>query len=638
MNFRKSFTVCFSFWSLLRRALCLPPRREAANRRAASRPAPRTRARAGRHGRSRGALGRRRTPPFHIQLWDAQKTSWEDAQLRFVAESGFTVIQNGWGGAYIPSQQLLDKVASYGLLYGAYVSTRQLFYDRATAAERAAVLPATNFDGTVDTGDFNTFDPVYQAVVAREMAREMAKVTDSRALLKVMFNSEHGAPVSYDSLTWQRAAEAGVVAAGQKLPYYYRGIVRVPDGESALVYAGRYAFARWFDTEAGDRVVNRLAADAVRTAAPGVCATADPNMDVYAYGQYRGMDVLQDWLRVHQAPRDPLSVAYRAERLKAHVRARSDGAGQIWIGPQLGTKTPTTQYGAPADVFEEALWLAAGFGANSVTCWGYDTVDFTDPLDQDLWSRVGKFKSALETQYPQLVGAVDAARPCAVLLSKANLALTRRAYYEIDDCYENFYRILLTAHVPADMLYDDDVLAGKLSGYKALLLPGIEYLTPELDSGDKGVRVEGRARRALPVHKRLLPRLPDHEGRVQRDDQHPRPRQPVASSAPVPRVAPLSRREDICPGQGPHGRPVRQSGCDRQRRLVRRRCYVVCVNDSRTYGAWTTARGYRWCEDTGRAGERDRDRRDRHIGAQVLRKHPGGGHSAYPALSEPPAT
>jgi len=28
--------------------------------------------------------------------------------------------------------------------------------------------------------------------------------------------------------------------------------------------------------------------------------------------------------------------------------------------------------------------------------------------------------------------------------------------------------------------------------------------------------------------------------------------------------------------------------------------YAVLVNDRRTYGKWTTERGFRWCEDLGR--------------------------------------
>jgi len=536
-------------------------------------------------------------PVFHIQLWDGHKTGWEDEKLADAAAAGFTVIQNGWKGSLFPSLSTLDKLRKHGLLYGAYIDTRQLFREEATSDEKAKVLHAIDADGSVAKAEFNTFDPIYQAAVRRGVQKGLARLAAAENLYKIMLNSEHGAPISYDDLTVRLAIEAGVLKEGQRIPQYARGVAKRLPSSSEGEFADPYAFLGWYSSAGGDNAVNRVAAEAAHAALAGVLVTTDPLADGCAYGQYQGMDVLQDWVRLHQAPRDPLSIAYHAERLKAHVR--KEGRGEIWIGPQLGTKSGGTNYAAPADLFEEGLWLAAAFGARGVTIWGYDTVRHGNPLDDDTWSRIAQFRKGVAGDCAPLVGAKDAPRKCAVLLSKANQVFSTRVYYDVDGNYENFYRALLTAHVPADVLYDEDVLAGRLSEYKALFLPGIEHSTPELDAAISGFEKSGGRVVRWPV---LLPRYVDYEitkGNAREDTDAANPggaylyphqyskwRQAQAAGV-FEAVADLM---DVTVDNPDVVLNVVEVAGKR---------YAVLVNDSRTYGAWTTERGYKWCEDAG---------------------------------------
>jgi hypothetical protein len=415
-------------------------------------------------------------PVFHIQLWDAHKTDWRPDELRDLKAAGFTVLQNGWKGSLFPTRALLERLREHGFLYGAYLDTRYLLKEKAAPAEKGRVHYARKDEP-------NALDPAYHEFVRAQVTRALMRLESSDVLLKVMLNSEHGAPIADDEVTREAAARAGVLGGEGVLPRCERGVWKGGGSEGEA-----YAFLRWFDGEGADGPVNRAAADAIRAAAPAVLATTDPLMDDYTYGQYRGMDVLQDWVRVHQAPRDPLSIAYRVERLKAHRRwyARHaderGGAAQIWIGPQLGTGGKGGRYAAPADAFEEALWLATAFGARGVTLWGYDTVDRKDPLDADTWSRIRKFRDAVTGRNAIVLNCEDVPRKCAVFLSKANVVFAKRPYYEIDDNYEHFYRVLLTAHVPADVVYDDDVLEGRLGEYEVVFLPGLEHSTEALDA------------------------------------------------------------------------------------------------------------------------------------------------------------
>jgi hypothetical protein len=544
-------------------------------------------------------------PVFQIQLWDAQKTNWTDASLDDLFASGFTVVQNGWSGSLLPSVSLVNKVNAHGLLYAAYINTRYLFSLRATAAEKAAVHYVTDASGKVSTVEINTLDPVYQQVVQRELARDLAVFRGNAGLAKVLLNSEHGTPVSYDDLTKAEAVEAGIMTAGLNLPPYSGGVSKLPSGSVPGGYADRVTFATWYENFGNDGAINRAAAIACHTVMPDLLMTTDPLGDTYTYGQYKGLDVLQDWVRVHQAPRDPLSIAYRVERMKAHLRHRATHPGegspeaQIWVGPQLGTMASSGNYAAPADMLEEALWLSVAFGARGTTFWGYNTVIRTNSLDADAWSRIPEFRASLLDDYPYLLLAKDAPRSVAVLLSKANQVLTTRAGYQVDDNYESFYRVALTAHVPCDVVYDEDVLEGRLARYKALILPGIEKSTPALDAAIAAFQANGGRVIKWPV---LLPAYRDFmitQGKVNAAFSMTNP----GSISYLPDQYRLWRQAQATRLYAAVGDLVDIS-CDNPNVIVNAvtsqgGSYVVVINDNRTYGDWTTARGYKWCEDEG---------------------------------------
>jgi len=540
-------------------------------------------------------------PVFHIQLWDAQKTDWRGEALDDLAANGFTVVQNGWDKSLFPTRSVLDQVSRHGLLYGAYINTRYMFSKEATPGERDKAHYAVEAGGKKSTSELNTFDPIYQEVVRRGIAKGLKSVQGSKGLFKIMLNSEHGAPMSYDGLTEEEAAEAGVVKEGQKMPLYDRGVSKTPKNDNA---ADPYRFLRWFDNEGGDRAINRVAVDAIRRADPSIHTTTDPLMDGYTYGQYRTMDILQDWIRVHRAPRDPLSIVYRVERMKAHIRhdarAWRGGVRQIWIGPQLGTSTKEEQYAAPKDVLQEAMWLAVAFGARGLTFWGYDSVQMSEPLDRGAWLGIGQFKKTLLSKdYRGILDATDAPRACAVLLSKASQVYSNRKYYDTDDNYENFCRVVLTANIQADIIYDDDVLEGRLGGYKAVLLPGIEHLTPELEAGLAAFEKAGGRIVRWP---RLDPSYMDYEitkGHVKEDVDVDDP----GNQFLLPHQYRAWRQRQAQKlfekvGDLQDAR-VESTDVIMNVVVVGGKRYAVLVNDRRTYGEWTKKRGYRWSEDEG---------------------------------------
>jgi hypothetical protein len=332
---------------------------------------------------------------------------------------------------------------------------------------------------------------------------------------------------------------------------------------------------------------------------PGVKVTTDPLADGYCYGQYGGLDIYQDWIRVHRAPRDPLGVAYRIERLKAQVR--HFGRGEVWVGPQLGTADGEDRYAAPADQIEEALWLAAAFGARGVTMWGYNAIRRDKAVDVAAWKRVKRFHDLLYKTRPQLLGATDVPRICAVLFSKANVVYATRPYYEVDENYENFYRNLLTAHVQADVVYDEDVLEGKLSSYRVLFLPGIEASTAELDA--KIAEFEAAGGRVVRV---------GYSGIFYRDYDIVAGRCSATYDFYAEHPEPIS----LYPHQYRQWRRIRAAAiwagvadlmtvtCDNPdvvMNLIQSggKRYIVLVNDRRTYGPWTKAIGYKIAEDKG---------------------------------------
>jgi hypothetical protein len=216
---------------------------------------------------------------------------------------------------------------------------------------------------------------------------------------------------------------------------------------------------------------------------------------------------------------------------------------------------------------------------------------------------VAKFRGKLLADFPEILRATDAPRGCAVLLSKANQVYSTRSYHEIDDNYEHFYRILLTAHVPADVIYDDDVFEGRLARYKAVFLPGIEHLTPELEkavgdfekAGGRVIRwrflsprymdyniAKGETKADLDLEHAGLTTFLPHQYRAWRQANGARVFAEVADLMDV-RVD----NPDVILN-------VVEAGGKR---------FAVLVNDSRTYGAWTEQIGVRVCEDAGHPAE-----------------------------------
>jgi hypothetical protein len=383
---------------------------------------------------------------------------------------------------------------------------------------------------------------------------------------------------------------------GQRIPRYNRGVYR-PDMDAGVT-ADPVRFRQWYDSSAGDVVINRIAADTARALRPGLLACTDPLSDGCTYGQFDAMDILQNWFRIHGAPRDPLTAAVSGERLKAHRRHK--GSGEIWMGPQLGSKSAGGKYAAPADAFEEALWLSVAFGARGITCWGYDTLRWDNERDLDTWGRLRKFRDTLLGKFPWILEAEDAPRVCAVLMSKTNLTLTDHVYYEIDYNYGHFYNALLTAHVPTDVLYDEDVLGGALGRYKALFLPGIEHLTPELESAIADFEKNGGRVIRWPFIRLIYLDYEITKGNF---------REKIDVSNPGSgNLLPHQYREWRRYTAGKLFEKVAdlmEVRCDNPDVIInvveaRGRKRVLLVNDSRTYGQWCVERGFRWSEDAGK--------------------------------------
>jgi hypothetical protein len=239
-----------------------------------------------------------------------------------------------------------------------------------------------------------------------------------------------------------------------------------------------------------------------------------------------------------------------------------------------------------------------------MTFWGYDNIRRDSPLDMDTWHRIPAFKARLlSPEFGGLLEATDAPRACAVLLSKANQVYSAKKYYVTDESYENFYRAVLTAHVPCDVLYDEDVFAGALGRYKAVFLPGLEHLTPELKDAIAAYEKAGGRTVEWPA---LNPVYADHEitkGNVKEEVDVSRP-----------------GRESLLPDQYRKWREAQAKGIfDKVADLMDVRVdrtdvimnlvviggkrYAVLVNDRRTYGEWTKERGHKWAEDKGDAVE-----------------------------------
>ena len=404
-------------------------------------------------------------PGFDVQMWDGQKLAtlgWTPQSIAEIA-TVYTLIQSRY---FRPEQ--LALVRGRGLGAAVYVVTRQPEYFEGLSGSPHVVIQAP-YKGRMQTKT-NFFSGDFIELSAKQTILRLAPLMRSGLVRRVMLDSEYKVGIGTDPLTRAAAAADGVAEFepyrdGPDEPYTRV----VPDDDP------HWQCLRWVYAHKTKAVSSRTIGRMIRTLWPGVEVTTDPLNDYAGLEEFADLDVVQHWVRVHYAPRNPRSAAYYAERGRVHVRA-SDGKKEVHLGPQLGRGDRAT----PRHMLSEACWLAVAFGCRGVTHWGFQAIRQKEdgawsPGGRAAWATLQRLRRELYDRHAELLLSwTPRPRRLAMLVSRADLAYASGGRgYEGHEAAENVYRAMLSIGEPADIVYDVEVLDGRLRDYKALVVPSL---------------------------------------------------------------------------------------------------------------------------------------------------------------------
>jgi len=259
-----------------------------------------------------------------------------------------------------------------------------------------------------------------------------------------------------------------------------------------------YVFYKWFWME-GDGWPGKFreVAAAFKSHDPSFLTFHDPALRMPSLkNRYEGLDLINHW---HYTTRDPKNLAFTIDSMFA-AAAEGQKVGHmvqlLWpatVGtpeivqarPDIGTLKPSSYIAPSPHVVREATWISLSRPIDMLAYHGIGTVRetlgggpyvFSNPdtyeelklLGQKLWQPYGTLFTRLEKHQKR----------AAFLASTANrlFSSVQTGYLWDYAYYGNYYEAIQNAHVPTDVLFEDDIKAGALDNYDVLFLPRCEVI------------------------------------------------------------------------------------------------------------------------------------------------------------------
>jgi len=238
-------------------------------------------------------------------------------------------------------------------------------------------------------------------------------------------------------------------------------------------------------------IMRRLLLDAAQTIWEDIELCTDGVNDTFQTHQSKGMTHVNNWGSCAFAENDPLDNAFYVERARVHIRNNPETVGVI-LGTQLHSQGESRAI--PPDVLTTADWICCGWGASSLTHFGFHTgmwnraTEEWKPNGENVWNTLKTIKDDLLTAGNRALFSswTPKTRKTAMLCSFADAITgagetlfvnwsgtdTRPA---ISHACAYTFHALLYAGEPTDIVYDEDVLDDYLitEGYENLVVPSL---------------------------------------------------------------------------------------------------------------------------------------------------------------------
>tara|TARA_Y100000310_G_scaffold322161_1_gene380831 strand:+ start:4669 stop:7770 length:3102 start_codon:yes stop_codon:yes gene_type:complete len=257
----------------------------------------------------------------------------------------------------------------------------------------------------------------------------------------------------------------------------------------------RWLSLDWMYSRATLNVYHDLLATAITSIWPDVEFTTDPTRDHFRTERWNAFNVFTHWRTIGWAEADPTDIAYDVERGRVHQRSSTSNVARIVVGPQSYGENFVTGALTP-ELFATGCWMAVAWGVDGITNFGLSfmadlSAQTWQTNGEEVWDMMSTLKTSVyDTHATLLTDWSPKTRRVAMLCSFADYvtgeAEARTADYVNTisnrglllhqvESVRYAYAALMYAGEPADVVYDEEVLADKLTddGYSTLLVPSL---------------------------------------------------------------------------------------------------------------------------------------------------------------------
>jgi len=254
----------------------------------------------------------------------------------------------------------------------------------------------------------------------------------------------------------------------------------------------------WFHRGMGDASLNRRMADILNAGKPDLLTWHDPFRLYPSRTAAEGLGAISTWtyafpdmtrlLYTRVLQRAAKESGQKAiQTITLYLYPRFVEATQGAVGSTENDKpTGEDAYTAGPDFAREALWLVFSQRPDGIAFYHAGKLSPDDPAvdkgraSPETFDAIAEVVRVLVEPYgPSLLAGTPMPAQAAVLLSGTALTLGRspKLVGYPNEQILPFCSLLAMNHVPFDVLFDQDVVSGKLDGYKLLVLPQAGALT-----------------------------------------------------------------------------------------------------------------------------------------------------------------
>ncbi len=239
----------------------------------------------------------------------------------------------------------------------------------------------------------------------------------------------------------------------------------------------------WWKKGLGDVPLNKKIAKVINDIRPDVMTWNDPLRLAPVYGRKEGLEGISTWIYTHPDPKYmgyiELMITEAKPKHKKIIPSVTLWEYQNWLAP---TDSGTVMI--PVDIFRENNWLALSYRPDALLNYIPSPLLPTEDIDS-FHRNVGVFeamKSLSDNVYKPygafILKMKRTPRKVAMLISAASVLYGKldRGEWPNKSIFP-FYSLLMMAHIPTDVIFDETITEYGLDDYDVLILHQAEVLT-----------------------------------------------------------------------------------------------------------------------------------------------------------------